>query len=64
MQPLRHHIIADKRIIHNLIGSPTRGLFSPTHFDLHLTAYSDVDWLTAQILENLRLDGVYFLEMP
>ena len=45
MQSPRHlHLVAVKRIIRYLIGSPTRGLFFPKNSDLHLTAYSDADW--------------------
>ena len=46
MQSPRHlHLAAVRRIIRYLIGSPTRGLFFPTNSALHLTAYSDADWV-------------------
>jgi hypothetical protein len=43
MQSPRHHLVAIRHIIRYFIGSPTRGLFFPTHSTLHLTTYSDVD---------------------
>ena len=46
MHSPRHlHLAAICRIIWYLIGSPTHGLLFPTKSALHLTAYSDVDWV-------------------
>ena len=45
MSSPRHlHLVAVRRIIHYLRGSPTRGLFFPTDTSLQLVAYSDADW--------------------
>ena len=43
--PLHIHLDAVRCIIRYLIGSPTRGLLFPTKSALHLTTYSDADWV-------------------
>ena len=43
--PCHLHLASVRHIIRYLIGSPTRGLLFPTKSALHLTAYSDVDWV-------------------
>lgn len=45
MQTPRHlHLVAVRRIIRYLLGSPSRGLYFPAGFSLRLMAYSDADW--------------------
>ena len=46
MSSPRHlHLVAVRRIIRYLRGSPKRGLFFPTGSSLQLVAYSDADWV-------------------
>ena len=42
--PRHQHLVAVKRIIRYILGSPTGGLFFPIGTPLTLTAYSDADW--------------------
>ena len=43
-EPCHHHLVAIKRIIRYILGSPTRGLYFPTGTPLVLSTYSDADW--------------------
>ena len=43
--PRHLHLVAVRRIIRYLRGSPTRGLFFPTGSSLQLVTYNDADWV-------------------
>ena len=42
--PHHLHLVAARRIIQFLLGTPNRGLFFPAGTSLELSAYSDADW--------------------
>ncbi|TXG74186.1 hypothetical protein EZV62_002765 [Acer yangbiense] len=46
--PRHLHLVAVKRIIRYLLGTPTRGLFFPVGNSLSLVGYSDSDWADCQ----------------
>ena len=61
MDSPHHHLVAVRRIIWYLIGSPTRGLLFPTKSTLHLTAYSDIDWAGCQDIRKPTTGWCVFL---